>query len=209
MRADSDKLFLWYSNHTSDEHAWFKESRKSKDNPYRKYYIWRPPRYTESGERREPTNWGAVFGGSAWEWDETTQEYYLHLFVPKQPDLNWEDEEVRQAIYKESITFWLDKGVDGMRVDVASMYSKFPYEDVEVTRPGQFIQPASHQYIDGPRLIEFFKEMQEQTFEKYDAVTLAESPGDRTFELLQSYVSAKEKMFSMAITFDLQVNCDW
>ena len=156
-------------NHTSDQHKWFQESRKSKDNPYRKFYIWRPPRYSSStGERLPPTNWLAIFGGSTWEWDELTQEYYLHLFVKGQPDLNWEDEEVRNAIYKESIEFWLKKGVDGMRVDVANMYSKHSYEDVEETRKGQYLQPAMEKFVDGPRLVEYFKEMQEKTFAKYE-----------------------------------------
>ena len=97
-------------NHTSDEHAWFKESRSSKDNPKRDWYIWKPARYDADGTRRPPTNWRSIFGGSAWEWDETTQEYYLHLFVREQPDTNWENEETRKALYQDSMIFWLEKG---------------------------------------------------------------------------------------------------
>lgn len=108
-------------NHTSEEHAWFKESRSSKDNPKRNWYIWKPPRYAEDGTRLPPTNWRSHFSGSAWEWDETTQEYYLHLFAKEQPDLNWENEETRKAIYDSAMRFWLDRGVDGFRVDCVNM----------------------------------------------------------------------------------------
>lgn len=105
-------------NHTSDEHNWFIESRKSKDNPYRDYYIWKDP-----VNGKEPNNWGGVFGGSAWEYDEKTQMYYLHLFSKKQPDLNWENEKVRREVY-DMMTFWCEKGIDGFRMDVISMISK-------------------------------------------------------------------------------------
>jgi oligo-1,6-glucosidase len=115
-----------------------------------------------------PTNWQATFGGSAWEWDEKTEEYYLHAFVVEQPDLNWEDAEVRQAIYKEAILFWLEKGIDGMRVDVSSFYSKHDFIDAPITKPGQFIQVAHDKYIDGPRLKEYLEEMQRETFDKYE-----------------------------------------
>ena len=105
-------------NHTSDEHNWFIESRKSKDNPYRDYYIWKDP-----VNGKEPNNWGGLFGGSAWEYDAQTQMYYLHLFSKKQPDLNWENEKVRQEVY-DMMTFWCEKGIDGFRMDVISMISK-------------------------------------------------------------------------------------
>ena len=107
-------------NHTSDEHRWFVESRKSKDNPYRDYYIWQ-----EAKDGREPNNWGSCFGGSAWKYDETTDMYYLHLFSKKQPDLNWENEKVREEVFS-MMRWWLDKGVDGFRMDVISMISKVP-----------------------------------------------------------------------------------
>lgn len=122
---------------------------------------------------RPPTNWQATFGGSAWEWDETTQEYYLHAFVVEQPDLNWEDAEVRQAIYKEAILFWLEKGIDGWRVDVSSFYSKHEFVDAPIVKPEQYIQPAHYNYIDGPRLREYLEEMQRETFSKYEQVDLS------------------------------------
>lgn len=116
-------LFDLICNHTSHLHPWFIESAKSKstaDNPFRKYYIWRPPRHDADGKRLPPTNLRAIFGGSAWHWSEETQEYYLGVFTPQQPDLNWEDEEVREAIYQEAILYWLEKGIDGFRVDSES-----------------------------------------------------------------------------------------
>lgn len=108
-------------NHTSDQHAWFKESRSSKGNPKRDWYIWKPPRYAEDGTRLPPTNWRSYFSGSAWEYDEHTNEYYLHLFAKEMPDLNWESEECRKGIYDSAMRFWLDKGVDGFRVDCVNM----------------------------------------------------------------------------------------
>ncbi|KAK9895038.1 glycoside hydrolase family 13 protein [Cystobasidium minutum MCA 4210] len=199
---DMKIIFDLVINHTSDQHKWFQESRKSKDNPYRKYYIWKPARYID-GERRPPTNWEATFGGSAWEWDETTEEYYLHAFVVEQPDLNWEDAEVRQAIYKEAILFWLEKGIDGFRVDVSSHYSKHEYVDAPIIKPEQYIQPARAKYVDGPRLREYLEEMQRETFSKYDSVTLAEMSGTRTLENKLDFVGESSKRFSMAISFDL------
>ena len=106
-------------NHTSDEHPWFVESRKSKDNPYRDYYIWKDP-----VNGKEPNNWGACFGGSVWEFDEHTGMYYLHLFSKKQPDLNWENEEVRHKIY-DMMNWWCEKGIDGFRMDVISCFRKY------------------------------------------------------------------------------------
>lgn len=106
------------ANHTSDEHPWFVESRKSKDNPYRDYYIWRDPK-----NGREPNNWGSCFAGSAWQFDETTGQYYLHLFSKKQPDLNWDNPKVREEIFS-MMRWWLDKGIDGFRMDVISLISK-------------------------------------------------------------------------------------
>lgn len=108
-------------NHTSDQHKWFQESRSSRDNPKRDWYIWKPPRYDEDGTRMPPTNWRSYFSGGTWEWDEPTGEYYLHLFAKEQPDLNWENEDTRNAIYDSAMRFWLDKGVDGFRVDTVNM----------------------------------------------------------------------------------------
>lgn len=100
-------------NHTSDQHAWFKESRSSKDNPKRDWYIWKPAVYDVDGTRRPPNNWRSNFSESVWEWDEHTEEYYLHLFCVEQPDLNWENAKTRKAIYQSAMIYWLEKGVDG------------------------------------------------------------------------------------------------
>jgi oligo-1,6-glucosidase len=110
-------------NHTSHEHAWFQESKSSKDNPKRDWYIWRPAKYDADGARMPPNNWRSFFSGSAWQWDEATQEYYLHLFAAEQPDLNWENPVTRQAIYDSAMRFWLDKGVDGFRIDTVNSLS--------------------------------------------------------------------------------------
>lgn len=107
-------------NHTSDEHPWFIESRKSKDNPYRDYYFWREPK-----NGKEPNNWGSWFSGSAWEWDESTGMYYLHMFSRKQPDLNWDNPKVRDSVF-DMMDWWCQKGIDGFRMDVISMISKVP-----------------------------------------------------------------------------------
>ncbi len=103
-------------NHSSDEHNWFVESKKSKDNPYRDYYIWKEPK-----AGAEPNNWGSIFGGSAWQYEPTTKMYYLHLFSKKQPDLNWENEKLRTEVY-DMMNFWCEKGVDGFRMDVISLF---------------------------------------------------------------------------------------
>lgn len=141
-------------NHTSDQHAWFKESRSSKSNPKRDWYIWRKPRYSSTGERIPPTNWRSYFSGPAWEYDEATGEYYLHLFAKEQPDLNWENEACRNAIYDSAMRFWLDKGVDGFRIDTVNMYSKGPVselKDAPVEDTRVFEQPAWSLYANGPR----------------------------------------------------------
>jgi oligo-1,6-glucosidase len=157
-------------NHTSDEHPWFVESRKSKDNPYRDYYIWRPGKHG-----REPNNWAAAFGGSAWEYDETTGEYYLHLFSKKQPDLNWENPTVRRAVY-DMMTWWLDKGIDGFRMDVITMISKTPgFPDAPVTSDSRY-QFGGEYFIHGPRLLEFLGEMKREVLSRNDILTVGEAP---------------------------------
>ena len=156
-------------NHTSDEHAWFVESRKSKDNPFRDYYIWRPGR----GDH-EPNNWDSFFGGSAWQHDAATGEYYLHLFSRKQPDLNWDNQEVRHAIY-DMMRWWLDRGIDGFRMDVITMISKAPdLADAPVTRPTRY-QSGMPQFIHGPRLLDFLAEMKAEVLAKYDVLAVGEA----------------------------------
>ncbi len=156
-------------NHTSDEHAWFGESRKSKDNPYRDWYIWRP---AKGG--REPNNWESLFGGSAWQLDEATGEYYLHLFSQKQPDLNWENPEVREAVY-EMMHWWLKKGIDGFRMDAINLISKVPgLPDAPVTAPGRYQFPGQYVF-NGPRLTEFLAGIKRQVLSQYDVFTVAET----------------------------------
>lgn len=187
-------------NHTSDQHKWFQESRSSKDNPKRDWYIWRPAKYV-NGERKPPNNWRSNFGGSVWTWDEHTQEYYLHLFCPEQPDVNFENDETRKAIYKSAITFWLDKGVDGFRIDTVNMYSKpADLADAPITEPDAEYQFAGFQYCNGPRMHEFLGEMN-AIFSKYDAMTVGECPNTPDIEGVIKYVSAREKQLDMVFQF--------
>lgn len=166
-------------NHTSDEHAWFQESRSSLDNPKRDWYIWRPARPgTVAGEPgAEPNNWGSFFSGPAWDLDEATGEYYLHLFHRKQPDLNWENPEVRAAVH-EMMRWWLDRGVDGFRMDVINLISKVPgLPDGEV-HPGELFGDGFPFYAFGPRLHEFLQEMHREVFDgRHGFMTVGEAPG--------------------------------
>ncbi len=157
-------------NHTSDEHPWFIESRKSKDNPYRDFYIWRPAR-----EGYEPNNWRSFFGGSAWQYEEQTGEYYLHLFSKKQPDLNWENPQVRQEIFK-MMDWWLQKGIDGFRMDVINMLSKAPgLPDAPAVTKDRY-QFGGQYFINGPRLTEFLTEMKQEVLSRYNILTVGETP---------------------------------
>lgn len=157
-------------NHTSSEHRWFKESRKSKDNPYRDYYIWK-----DSRDGNVPNNWETYFSGSVWEYDQTTDQYYLHLFDKTQPDLNWENEKVRQEVY-DLMKFWLDKGIDGFRMDVINMISKDPsYADGDV-REDTGLGDGSKYFVNGPRIHEFLHEMHQEVLSHYDVMTVGETP---------------------------------
>ena len=181
-------------NHTSDEHNWFVESRKSKDNPYRDYYIWKDP-----VNGKEPNNWGGAFGGSAWEYDPQTQMYYLHLFSKKQPDLNWENEKVRQEVY-DMMTFWCEKGIDGFRMDVISMISKdqaFPDGKMNNSLYGDFGPYCVH----GPRIHEFLQEMNREVLSRYDIMTVGETSGV-TIEEAQKYAGEAGKELNMVFQFE-------
>ncbi|SCX43159.1 oligo-1,6-glucosidase [Klenkia marina] len=162
-------------NHTSDEHPWFVESRSSTTNPKRDWYWWRDPR---DGEHPEPTSWQSFFSGPTWELDETTGQYYLHLFSRKQPDLNWENPEVRAAVH-EMMRWWLDRGVDGFRMDVINMISKHPDLADGPPIPGSPWTDGSASYLFGPRLHEFLAEMHREVFAGRDAqlITVGEMPG--------------------------------
>jgi oligo-1,6-glucosidase len=146
-------------NHTSDEHPWFLESRDP-SSPKRDWYWWRPPRegVAPGTHGAEPTNWESVFSGSAWEYDERSGEYYLHLFSRKQPDLNWENPQVRQAIYA-MMRWWIDRGVDGFRMDVINLISKDPALPDGVPTEGRPYAPSAEHVMNGPRLNEFLHEM--------------------------------------------------
>ena len=197
-------IFDLVINHTSDQHAWFKESRASKDNnPRRDWYIWRPARYDANGTRMPPNNWRSWFGGSSWEWDEATQEYYFHLFAKEQPDLNWENPKTRNAIYESAIEFWLKKGVDGFRLDGMNMYSKgIEFLDAQIVDPTTFEQPAEELSCDGPRMHEYLREMNAKVFSKYNAMTVGEAQAITDPKRVLHYIGADNKQLDM-VHFDL------
>lgn len=181
-------------NHTSDEHAWFIESRKSKDNPFRDFYIWR-----DGKNGKEPNNWGACFGGSAWKYDEATDQYYLHLFSPKQPDLNWENEAVRKKVF-DMMTWWCDKGIDGFRMDVISLISKVPeLPDGAVGKSGY--GDFGPYCANGPRVHEYLQEMNRKVLSKYDLITVGECSGV-TVEEAKKYASSKGNELNMVFQFE-------
>ena len=181
-------------NHTSDEHKWFEESRKSVDNPYRDYYIWKPGK-----DGKEPNNWGSVFGGSAWEYDEATDMYYLHNFSKKQPDLNWENPKVREEIY-EMMKWWCDRGIDGFRMDVISMISKDQRFLDGVVKDGLFGDPGPY-IFHGPRVHEFLQEMNREVLSKYDIMTVGETSGV-TIEDAKLYAGADRNELNMVFQFE-------
>ncbi len=182
-------------NHTSDEHRWFVESRKSKDNPYRDYYIWQ-----EAKDGREPNNWGSCFGGSAWKYDETTDMYYLHLFSKKQPDLNWENEKVREEVFS-MMRWWLDKGVDGFRMDVISMISKVPGLPDGPKAEGALYGDFGPYVINGPHVHDYLKEMRDKALAPYDTITVGETSGVTVQEAVK-YAADDESELNMVFQFE-------
>ncbi len=180
-------------NHTSDEHHWFKESRKSKDNPFRDFYIWR-----DGDENGNPPNrWESCFKGSAWEWDERTGQYYLHSFSRKQPELNWENPKVRDAVY-DMMTWWCEKGIDGFRMDVISMISKYPgLPDGDELGNGY----TGNTSFDGPRVNEFLREMNDRVLSKYKVVTVGECPGVDVASA-KNYAGLDTKELNMIFQFE-------
>lgn len=181
------------ANHTSDEHWWFKKSRDSKNNSYRDYYIWKDGKHGAP-----PNNWLSFFGGSAWEMDEQTNQFYLHYFTKKQPDLNWKNPAVRREIY-DIIRFWLDKGIDGFRMDVISLISKFEgYPDADSDNLQDTI---NHLYANGPKIHEYLQEMNREVLSKYDIMTVGEGPG---IDLKNGplYVDAAREELNMVFHFD-------
>jgi oligo-1,6-glucosidase len=179
-------------NHSSDEHAWFVESRSSLDSPKRDYYIWK-----KGVNGGPPNNWQSFFGGDAWRYDEQTDEYFLRLFTSKQPDLNWENDNVRREVY-DVMKFWLDKGIDGFRMDVISLISKRGYEDTPFEELNETVQKV---YANGPRVHEFLQEMNKEVMSKYDMMTVGEGPGI-ALENGLDYVGIGRKELNMVFHFD-------
>ena len=181
-------------NHTSDEHKWFIESRKSTDNPYRDYYIWRPAK--EDGSL--PNNWGSCFSGPAWEYDKTTDMYFLHLFSKKQPDLNWDNPAVRRDVF-DMMNWWLKKGVDGFRMDVISLISKEPgLPDKETGINGYATFNVS---ANGPHVHEYLQEMRQKALNNADTITVGECSGV-TLEEAKKYARSDEKELNMVFQFE-------
>lgn len=178
-------------NHTSDEHPWFVESRKSLDNPYRDYYIWR-----DGKDGKEPNNWTNCFLGSAWEYDETSHQYYLHMFSKKQPDLNWKNPKVREEVY-QLMKFWLDKGIDGFRMDVISLISKDEdalYQDSDI---------KGHSVCaNGPHVHEYLKEMNKEVLSHYDIMSVGETPAV-TIDEAECFAGKDAKELNMIFQFEL------
>lgn len=187
-------------NHTSDEHRWFVESRKSVDNPYRDYYIWRPAK-----DGKEPNNWGSCFSGPAWEYDPETEMYYLHLFSKKQPDLNWDNPAVRDEVF-QMMNWWLDKGVDGFRMDVISLISKKP--DLPDGVPGINGYASFNEPANGPHVHEYLQEMREKVLNRADTVTVGECSGV-TLEEAKKYARSDGRELNMVFQFEhMDVDAD-
>lgn len=183
-------------NHTSDEHPWFIESKSSKDNPKRDWYIWQEPKPDGS----EPNNWESIFNGSTWEYDETTGEYYFHLFSKKQPDLNWDNAEVRNAIF-EMMNWWFEKGIDGFRVDAITHIKKsFEAGDLPVPE-GKTYAPAFEVDMNQPGIQTWLQEMKEKSLSQYDIMTVGEANGVNPENAVE-WVGENEGKFNMIFQFE-------
>eukprot|EP01119_Soliformovum_irregulare_P005668 TRINITY_DN17401_c0_g1_i1.p1 TRINITY_DN17401_c0_g1~~TRINITY_DN17401_c0_g1_i1.p1 ORF type:complete len:611 (+),score=170.70 TRINITY_DN17401_c0_g1_i1:6-1838(+) len=200
MHSRGIKLIMdFVANHCSDEHPWFKESRKSKDNPYRDWFYWRPPSPDgNGGPNGEPNNWTSFFTGSAWELDHVTGEYYLHLFSKKQPDLNWENPKVRQAL-KDIMKYWLQQGVDGFRLDALNVISKIP--NLPNGSQEHFPVGAEH-FFNGPMMMPWMKELKRDVLSKYNTVTVAETP-NMPLEMALEMIHPQNGAFNMLFHFEL------
>ena len=185
-------------NHTSDEHEWFLESRKSIDNPYREYYIWQPPRFI-NGKEVEPTNWGSFFGGSAWKKDEITGHYFMKIFSDKMPDLNWKSTKVQDEMVKMA-TWWLDQGVDGFRIDAASHLSRSEFVDSNLYKD-KYICDWS-KFSNLPKVHDYLQILKDRAFSKYDIVTVGEVGGGAPVESGLRYASFDKGQLDMVFNFD-------
>lgn len=201
-------------NHTSEQHVWFQESKKSKTNPKADWYIWSDPKKDSEGnwirkpdgKWKEPTNWrAALIHGSCWTWCEERQQFYLHCFLEQQPDLNWENEDCRRAVYASAVEFWLKKGVAGFRIDTANRMSKdMTFTDAPIKVQGDEWQDMGVHCLNGPRMHEYLREMRELAMDKYDRdlILVGELPGTRPSELLK-YVTYDRRELSMTFDFDM------
>ncbi|UJR22439.1 hypothetical protein I4U23_025499 [Adineta vaga] len=196
MKKRQLKLVMDLSvNHTSDEHPWFIESKKSKDNPFRNFYHWVPGK-----DGKAPNQWGACFGGPAWTYDIITGEYYLHTFTPKQPDLNWENPIVRKEMYK-IMHWWLNKGIDGFCLNVVNFLSKTPeYPEGKLYERSKYTDGSLY-FKNGPKIHEYLQEMHEEVFKHYRIVTIGECPGAHLHDA-ELYSSSKRKELNMIFTFE-------
>ncbi|MHB7919393.1 glycoside hydrolase family 13 protein [Staphylococcus hominis] len=183
-------------NHTSDEHPWFIESRSSKDNPKRDWYIWADPKPDGS----EPNNWESIFNGSTWEYDDTTKQYYFHLFSKKQPDLNWSNPDVREAVFK-MMNWWFEKGIDGFRVDAITHIKKtFEAGDLPVPKGKQYA-PAFDVDMNQPGIQDWLQEMKDKSLSHYDIMTVGEANGVNS-DNAKEWVGEKEGKFNMIFQFE-------
>jgi len=190
-------------NHTSDQHHWFKESKKGKDNKHSDWFIWKDPKIGKNGKKEPPNNWGAVFGGSAWKYVPERDQYYLHIFTPEQPDLNWENTTTRKAIYESALEFWFKKGIDGFRVDTSNIYSKVQsYPDGEVDSRSAPYGSCFPYIVNGPRIHEFWKEIRSQVLDNYGDPMMVGELGGSTFNEILKFVSSDERELSMVFDFD-------
>ncbi|WP_304057341.1 glycoside hydrolase family 13 protein [Levilactobacillus namurensis] len=182
-------------NHTSDQHKWFQESRQSKDNPYADYYIWRDP-----VDGHAPNNWGSYFSGGVWTYEPKRGQYYLHLFAPGQPDLNWENPKVRQEVWN-LMRFWLDKGVDGFRMDVINLISKPAGLPDAPVAPGAQYGNSEPLVSDGPKLNDYLQEMNREVLSHYDVMTVGEMPGSTPEDAIQ-YTGLDANELNMVFQFE-------
>ncbi|KAL1406610.1 hypothetical protein Q8F55_008316 [Vanrija albida] len=192
-------------NHSSDKHAWFTESRSNKTNPKRDFYYWHPGKVNEKGERVPPNNWRSRFGlGSAWRWDEQSQEYYFHQFLKEQPDLNWTNPELRNEVY-EMMRWWLDRGCDGFRMDVINFIAKAPgWPDAPINDPDQPFQAPGNLAWNRPEVHPFLQEMHEKVLKDYDAFCVGEAPGKEGPESFAVYSRPENNELQMVFNFHTQ-----
>lgn len=188
-------------NHTSDQHPWFKDSRSSKDNPKRDWYIWRDPKYDPCGNRKEPNNWKSIFGGSAWHFDEATGQYYLALFLPSQPDLNWSNADMRESAYGD-MRFWLDRGVDGFRIDSMNLMSKHPHLPDGKLVNNEPYQSGAEFFASGPKMHDYIREIR-KVLDDYDTMTVGELGMTKDEWSVSQYVAKDRHELNMVFTGDI------